>query len=38
MSVQFHPEGSPGPRDTEYIFDEFLKTVRQQGIPEIQQI
>jgi len=38
MSVQFHPEGSPGPRDTEYIFDEFLKTVRQQEISEIQQI
>lgn len=23
--VQFHPEASPGPRDSEYIFDEFLK-------------
>jgi carbamoyl-phosphate synthase small subunit len=28
MSVQFHPEGSPGPKDTEYIFDEFIKVVR----------
>lgn len=25
MSVQFHPEASPGPTDTEWIFDEFLK-------------
>lgn len=25
MSVQFHPESSPGPLDTEWIFDYFLK-------------
>jgi len=25
MSVQFHPEASPGPTDTEYLFDEFAK-------------
>ena len=24
FSVQFHPEASPGPTDTEYIFDHFL--------------
>jgi len=24
FSVQFHPEASPGPRDTLYLFDEFL--------------
>ena len=24
-SVQFHPEASPGPLDTAYIFDDFLK-------------
>ena len=23
-AVQFHPEGCPGPRDTEYLFDRFL--------------
>jgi carbamoyl-phosphate synthase small subunit len=23
-SVQFHPEGRPGPTDTEFLFDEFL--------------
>lgn len=23
-SVQFHPEGAPGPSDTEYLFDEFI--------------
>jgi len=25
MSVQFHPEASAGPVDTEWIFDEFIK-------------
>ena len=24
MSVQFHPEASPGPSDTGYLFDDFL--------------
>lgn len=25
MSVQFHPEASPGPLDTDWIFDDFIK-------------
>jgi len=25
FSVQFHPEGSPGPTDTGYLFDKFLR-------------
>lgn len=25
MSVQFHPEARPGPTDTRYLFDEFVK-------------
>ncbi len=24
FTVQFHPEASPGPQDTEYLFDEFI--------------
>lgn len=28
MSVQFHPEASPGPTDTEWIFDFFLKKIK----------
>lgn len=28
MSVQFHPEGRPGPYDTNWIFDEFIKTLK----------
>jgi carbamoyl-phosphate synthase small subunit len=27
-AVQFHPEGCPGPRDTEYLIDEFLSLAR----------
>lgn len=29
MSVQFHPEHSPGPVDTEFIFDQFLGVLKQ---------
>jgi carbamoyl-phosphate synthase small subunit len=28
FSVQFHPEGSPGPQDTGFLFDDFLRLVR----------
>ena len=28
MSVQFHPESSPGPLDTDWIFDFFLKKAK----------
>ncbi len=27
MSVQFHPEACPGPIDSNYIFDEFIKVI-----------
>ncbi|KAK3621542.1 Carbamoyl-phosphate synthase [Elasticomyces elasticus] len=27
FSVQFHPESAPGPRDTEFLFDVFIKTI-----------
>ncbi|HXL02612.1 MAG TPA: glutamine-hydrolyzing carbamoyl-phosphate synthase small subunit [Candidatus Atribacteria bacterium] len=27
FSVQFHPEAHPGPHDTTYLFDEFIKMV-----------
>ena len=28
FSVQFHPESTPGPRDTEYLFDVFIQTIQ----------
>lgn len=29
MSVQYHPEAAPGPRDTEYLFAEFVAMVNK---------
>ncbi len=29
FSVQFHPEATPGPVDTSFLFDEFLKKVKE---------
>jgi len=28
FSVQFHPEAMPGPEDTKYLFDEFLRAIK----------
>ncbi|KAL4806791.1 hypothetical protein BDV18DRAFT_159960 [Aspergillus unguis] len=28
FSVQFHPESTPGPRDTEYLFDVFISAIK----------
>ncbi|MBT8252733.1 MAG: carbamoyl-phosphate synthase pyrimidine-specific small chain domain protein [Bacteroidia bacterium] len=28
FSVQYHPEASPGPHDSTYLFDQFLENVR----------
>ena len=27
FSVQFHPESTPGPRDTEFLFDVFIRSI-----------
>ena len=29
FSIQYHPEGSPGPQDNQYLFDRFIANVRQ---------
>lgn len=29
MCAQFHPEAAPGPRDSSWIFDEFVESVRK---------
>jgi len=29
FSVQYHPEASPGPHDTQYLFGEFVKMMEQ---------
>ncbi|WP_299064887.1 glutamine-hydrolyzing carbamoyl-phosphate synthase small subunit [uncultured Polaribacter sp.] len=28
FSVQYHPEASPGPNDSEYLFDQFIETIK----------
>ena len=38
FSVQFHPESTPGPRDTEFLFDVFIDTmVNCAETPELLQ-
>lgn len=29
FSVQYHPESTPGPHDSRYLFDEFIKMIRE---------
>lgn len=29
FSVQYHPEASPGPHDSAYLFDQFVSTVKE---------
>ncbi|HBK89248.1 MAG TPA: hypothetical protein DDZ56_11380, partial [Cytophagales bacterium] len=29
FSVQYHPEASPGPHDSRYLFDDFVSMVRE---------
>ena len=34
LSVQYHPEASPGPHDSHYLFQEFLESIaRVRGVP-----
>ena len=28
FSIQYHPEGAPGPQDTQYVFDQFVELLR----------
>ena len=30
MSIQYHSEASPGPRDNEYLFDRFIQLISDQ--------
>ena len=29
FSVQYHPEASPGPHDSEYLFDQFIESIKK---------
>jgi carbamoyl-phosphate synthase small subunit len=30
FSVQYHPEASPGPHDSSYLFDQFMENIKKQ--------
>lgn len=32
FSVQYHPEASPGPHDSRYLFDKFLEMVKEEEL------
>jgi carbamoyl-phosphate synthase small subunit len=32
FSVQYHPEASPGPHDSSYLFDEFINRIKENKI------
>jgi carbamoyl-phosphate synthase small subunit len=34
FSVQYHPESSPGPHDSRYLFDEFINLINKNNINE----
>ena len=36
FSVQYHPEASPGPRDSHYLFAQFVEMMRDFGEAERQ--
>ena len=29
FSVQFHPEASPGPQDSHYLFEKFINNIKE---------
>ncbi len=29
FSVQYHPEANPGPQDSQYLFDQFIREIKQ---------
>ncbi len=29
FSIQYHPEGAPGPQDSQYLFDRFIRTIQR---------
>ncbi|ADZ21691.1 carbamoyl-phosphate synthase small subunit [Clostridium acetobutylicum] len=38
FSVQFHPEGAPGPTDTTYLFDQFVKLMNEDKIVKVDSV
>ena len=37
FSVQFHPEASPGPHDSAYLFDSFVRSIETGCAPSREE-
>jgi carbamoyl-phosphate synthase small subunit len=35
FSVQYHPESSPGPNDSRYLFDQFIKAMEEVSVATV---
>ncbi|MFS0672369.1 glutamine-hydrolyzing carbamoyl-phosphate synthase small subunit [Ornithinibacillus sp. 179-J 7C1 HS] len=38
FSVQYHPESSPGPEDSNYLFDDFLSLIEQNSTKQEEKV
>jgi len=39
FSVQYHPEASPGPHDSHYLFDEFMQDIEaERGVKAVNEV
>jgi len=36
FSVQYHPEASPGPHDSNYLFDEFVAIIKESQLQPVK--
>ena len=36
FSVQYHPESAPGPQDSTYLFDQFIKLMKEAKVPLLE--
>jgi carbamoyl-phosphate synthase small subunit len=36
FSVQYHPEASPGPHDSRYLFDDFVEMIKQDQLEAVK--
>ncbi len=35
FSVQYHPEASPGPHDSQYLFDSFIENIKSHSLQKV---
>ena len=35
FSVQYHPESSPGPNDSRYLFDQFVESIAKNKLQTV---